>query len=571
MLISSELEILSREDVSKVIILHTEDFAVVSKLNNVHVAVVFCPYLYHYVRKLAPGLRVVFPLAATSDGADLWRVSEDRARQASDYLGKVSFGELQAGELQHWQFDYFNFLTLYALRWNEIAAKFAKLTLAGTFYIPMQDRPWRYGFYSFIPSSCLSFYIKSLVSIVPIHYHSDESREINVVPTFASLVDLEFDKLYYLPATQRHRSDLQCLVDLHPGAVIQAPYYDVPYQSTHIIRSLPVGADKLNSISANFLRSGVDLAKLFRSLIEALLAGIPLSDMQLAQQSTLLETDFVSQVLLLNNLRGTFEHSQLRYLCISMHLTPWHGPLLSFAIERKLDIEVMPHSYVQGMPFPISGSFSFCAHPIQDYFWDRYHQMWRRVTHWGGQSLTAPVNMSDIDDTDDLNSILIVLNGCGWSHTCLINMRQYIEDLDQLVSALMKMSISFDVRGKPDANFTSLIGDLIPKLSSSMERCTGAILDDILPSYDLVICFDSQSSLAIRALDIGIGVVFVRSASKDPTMDLCYFDQALIEYYDLDDLIRQVNNWKNNVESYQKFRKFQRLNYLTKVSAVIDN
>ena len=179
--------------------------------------------------------------------------------------------------------------------------------------------------------------------------------------------------------------------------------------------------------------------------------------------------------------------------------------------------------------------------------------------------------MSDIDDTDDLNSILIVLNGCGWSHTCLINMRQYIEDLDQLVSALMKMSISFDVRGKPDANFTSLIGDLIPKLSSPMERCTGAILDDILPSYDLVICFDSQSSLAIRALDIGIGVVFVRSASKDPTMDLCSFDQALIEYYDLDDLIRQVNNWKNNVESYQKFRKLQRLNYLTKVSAVIDN
>ncbi len=559
----TDTALLLKSDLSKVLIFHPEDFDIVSRIRGVDVAVVFCPYLYNQVRVLAPSLKVVFPLQAMGEGGDLWITAEERARKASKVISGVADPLLQTADIDHWQFDYFNFLTLYALRWNEVARGFTQLRLGGELIVPCPDMPWKYGFYSFIPSKIMLHYLRGNPRTRAIPYKSRMPRLLIGIPDVTATPEPLRSHLFYLPATHRHQNILQALINDEPGTLIKAPYYDVDYSCNSAAYLAKPSYTQLRDVCVLFVRQGVPLKKIFNEITEEFFSGIPISGHDMRRQAHLLEHDFVYQILFFLNLRAAFRALDFKTLHISMHHTALHGPLLSFAIERGAKVVVTPHSFVQGMPFPAHSNWSYLSHPLQDYFWDRYHQTFRRTTHWKSlcDSTTRPSRpLAGLE----LSSILIVLNGTGWSHTCLIDMKKYIFDLNNLITSTRELGLNFSIRAKPNANFSKLIADFIPGIDTQLAHGSEAPLQELFASASLTVCFDSQSSLAIEALENSCPVVFVTAATRDPTMDLNYFDDMLIPKFSLSGLVSQLDQWARDAGNFQKFNLFQRLNYRSK-------
>ena len=561
--IDNDLGLLADKRLTKVCIFHPDDFDCVSRIHSVDVIVVFCPYLYHHVRNVVPSVRVVLPLSVTSQVDALWRTGDYRSRAAARLLSELLASTLDLSCIEHWQFDSFSKLLTYYLRWSELGANFSALNLGGKFIVPRTNQPWRYGYYSAIPSSKIASAISESTTCDVVMHKSSNSRVLSVLPCIPFLPKGGPPaSINYLPATHVHKIEIQEIVDRQPSIILESQHYHTAYTGTHSAPLDRVSLSQTIKIARMLRENGFNIYHAYQDIVRTLLPSEDDSSI-LNLQSKLLADDMLKQILLFKTMCSHLDGVPLDVLNLSAHTTSLHGPIVSYAESRDMEINVFPHSNFQSFPFQESRKLKLFSHPTQESVWNTASRTWRDTVPWRAISRGIIGSKNSEPHSSKLLEVSIVLNGTGWSHTCQVNLVQYLSHLMELISICRELGLQVSVRSKPNANFSLLLANYLNDDLYQSAKVDAAEDSEFPEGASLIIMFDSDTSFGIRCLEKGLPLISVSATTINPAFDLLYYRIDLVPHLSIYEAALKLKTWMKSESAFRDFKNKQHDQYLS--------
>jgi len=555
---------LSDPALNKVIIFHTEDFAAVSKVSDIDLAIVFCPLLYQHIRSQIPNLKIVLPVAATSENPNRRKAASRKAVESSDFLRDSIKDNLSIPFVEHWQRDYYFFYSNYLTRWEEISQNFLSLNPKGKLIVPIiSAQAWRYGFHSAIPALSIIEILKgnSSIIIVPLIYGAESSRFINCVPTH---IDSKVSSnvpitAFYLPATQYHSSQYQKIIGPN-SLMIESPVYSVRYDHKYSMSYARIPNSQFKALIRAMKAIGVDLRRIFTELVNLQLSSTAIGSQVLRYQASIYMQDFLCQYIFYKNLEKNLEKIQVKKLLMTTHTTPFHGPLYSYFVSKKLHVDILPHSSHVDYPFPCAENVRQLAHFSQSYFWDRYSERWCKADQANiiENSASIPNSMASVNNS--LRSVLLVLNNQCITHTPFFDVAKYLRLLNSLVEGINLLGLRASIRVKPSASVSKLLSDYSSALGLAIRSEADGPLPDVLRSHDLIILYGWPTAAGVAALQHRRPVIACGAGSNDP-MYMLPFDDRLIETLSVEDLLLKLDRWRRLPKDYENYVEAQRYSH----------
>lgn len=372
-------------------------------------------------------------------------------------------------------------------------------------HIPMGDKPFRYGYPSFLQALLL---IERLIgSGKPYSAYSYELPAVppDAVPADFGALGKDYDIFAHLPTCFYDAAffDAEMAASTRQCLNFKAQYWDVPLPSLDAVQLCP--ADQLFSrlSPARQVQMAEALVRIREVLAGVLKQFIATGD-YVARQVDCLVGMCRTQMVFHEALVERFAAHRPRKLLLSNHDGGLHGPFLSFARRFAIPVLFVPHSKIfNGSVAARSLDVRCLTHPIQG----------GEVVDEGGRRLPTdfigfPETVTaDFAHPKKLESVGLILSSISYNGLCGVDPEVYLAGVRKISDWCKENGVTCRIRCKPTDSFIHwLVEALGLDHGQLQENLQGNILD-FARANDLCLMYDAPTSGAVDLLKNGIPVL----------------------------------------------------------------
>jgi len=381
---------------------------------------------------------------------DDFQLSDQIART---YDSEIAFLRESAFGVQHgfgWHYLNFKFITNGLLRLKRASNQLRRVVpLRGDILVPWCMSPPDYYFDSELLRSISVDALRGADNrLVKLKF--DRSRLNNPaayvhIPKFATA---SVKHIVHLPtASYDFRNHITRLKSKAANYVdIQSPYFDVPIGHARACLTEPVKDVITPEYSAA-------IANLTERVLEGIIDKLSLSSLI---HRTLERENFQINTLLA--LRSAASLNEANTLDITDHDSGLQGPLMTFAAERDLEVDVWPHSTVSAQPFPSSRltTKNYCVTDENCYSRLGPTSANLRKLSFPREGRTAPRNKNILLLHNELEDI---------SGITKIDIPEFLGRYQGLKRKLLDSGLAYRIRHKPKHSYAEALGDITEPLA----------------------------------------------------------------------------------------------------------